>query len=92
MKKLLRQLQHISNELKEEKEIAIMEKYGWNARCYTNILTCKIIFQYIIYTFSIFSTQACIYVICIIYVYNICTQHNIYVQSTILNETAHAIS
>ncbi|RLU21491.1 hypothetical protein DMN91_005864 [Ooceraea biroi] len=39
MKELLIQLQYISNELKEKKEIAIMEKYGSNARCYTVILT-----------------------------------------------------
>ncbi|KAH0946910.1 hypothetical protein HN011_006709 [Eciton burchellii] len=39
MEKLLRQLQHVSNELKEKNEIAIMEKYGWNAKYYTIILT-----------------------------------------------------
>jgi hypothetical protein len=54
MEKLLRQLQHVCNELKEEKEIAIMEKYGWNAKYYTIILICKIIFRHI-YIFSIFS-------------------------------------
>jgi len=45
MKKLLRQLQHVFNELKEEKEIVIMEKYVWNAKCYTVIFICKIIFR-----------------------------------------------
>ncbi|KAH0946883.1 hypothetical protein HN011_001014 [Eciton burchellii] len=39
IKKLLRLLQHIFNELKEEKEIAIMKKYSWTAKCHTIILT-----------------------------------------------------
>lgn len=50
MKELLREFQYISNDLKEEKEIAIMKKYGWNAKCYTTILICKVIFWYILYT------------------------------------------
>jgi len=37
----LEQLQDICNELKDEKEIDIMKKYGENARRYTALLMCK---------------------------------------------------
>jgi len=39
MKKLLIQFQHIFDELKDEYEIAIAEKYYYIARRYTSILT-----------------------------------------------------
>ncbi|XP_067215141.1 uncharacterized protein [Linepithema humile] len=39
MKDLLTQLQYIYNELKDENEYAILEKYGYNAKCYTIVLT-----------------------------------------------------
>jgi len=51
MKWSLDQLQHICNELKDEKEIDIMKRYGDNARRYTAILICKEIyidFQYML--------------------------------------------
>lgn len=35
------QLQHVYDELKDEKEIAIMKKYGDNAKRYTAVLTGK---------------------------------------------------
>jgi hypothetical protein len=36
-------LQHVCNGLKERNEITIIEKYGYNAKRYTIILTSKII-------------------------------------------------
>ncbi|XP_011863554.1 PREDICTED: uncharacterized protein LOC105559676 isoform X2 [Vollenhovia emeryi] len=45
VKKLFIQLQHICNELKDKNEIAIIEKYGYTAKCYTIALiagTCGI--------------------------------------------------
>jgi len=36
------QLQHIYDKLKDEKEIAIIKKYGYNVKCYTAALTGKI--------------------------------------------------
>jgi len=44
MKELLVQLQYIYNELKDENEYAIIEKYGYNAKYLTIILLCKAIF------------------------------------------------
>jgi len=38
-------LQYICNELKDENEIAIIEKYGYIAKRYTIALTGKIIFS-----------------------------------------------
>jgi len=39
-------LQYICNELKDENEIAIIEKYGYIAKRYTIALMGKIIFSY----------------------------------------------
>jgi len=44
MKDLLARLQHVCNDLKERNEVKIIEKYGYNAKRYTIILTSKIIF------------------------------------------------
>jgi len=44
MKWSLDQLQHICNELKDEKEIDIMKKYANNARHCTAIFICKKIY------------------------------------------------
>lgn len=41
VKNLLMQLQHIYDELKDEKEIAIIKKYGYNAKYYTTLLMGK---------------------------------------------------
>lgn len=38
---LLEQFQHISNELTDESEIAIIEKYGSNVKRVTIIVSCK---------------------------------------------------
>lgn len=46
VKKLLIKLQHVCNELKDKNEIAIIEKYGYIARCYTAGLIGRIIFLY----------------------------------------------
>jgi len=43
IKELLTQFQYIHDELKDENEIAIAEKYSYNARHYTAVLTSKII-------------------------------------------------
>jgi len=43
IKELLGQFQYIYNELKDENEIAIAEKYSYNARRYAVVLTSKII-------------------------------------------------
>lgn len=40
----MEQLQRIFNDLKDNNEIAIIERYGRNAKCYTVTLTSKIIF------------------------------------------------
>jgi hypothetical protein len=40
---LLAQFQYIHDELRDENEIAIAEKYSYNARRYTAALTSKII-------------------------------------------------
>ncbi|XP_071637991.1 uncharacterized protein [Temnothorax longispinosus] len=39
VKNLLMELQHIYDELKDEREIAIIKKYGYNAKRYTAVLT-----------------------------------------------------
>ncbi|XP_071638279.1 uncharacterized protein [Temnothorax longispinosus] len=39
VKKLLIQLQHVCNELRDKNEIVIIEKYGYIAKCYTVALT-----------------------------------------------------
>jgi len=39
IKELLAQFQYIRDELKDENEIAIAEKYNYNARRYTTVLT-----------------------------------------------------
>jgi len=41
VKNLLMQLQHMYDELEDEKEIAIIKKYGYNAKYYTTLLTGK---------------------------------------------------
>lgn len=38
---MFEQLLYVCNELKEENEIAIINKYGCNGKCYTMILTGK---------------------------------------------------
>jgi len=45
MKNLLMQLQYIYDKLKDEKEIAIIKKYGHNAKRYTAVFTGKIFFM-----------------------------------------------
>lgn len=44
----LDQLQYICNELKDENEIAIIERYGYYTRCYTIKMICKTTVLYII--------------------------------------------
>jgi len=43
MKEILAQFQHIYDELQDENEIAIVDKYSYIAKRYTTILTSKII-------------------------------------------------
>lgn len=44
VKRFLEDLQHICNELKDKNEIAIIKKYGNNAKRYTAIVICKTTF------------------------------------------------
>jgi len=43
IKKLLAQFQHLYDELKDENEVVIADKYSYNAKRYTAMLTSKII-------------------------------------------------
>lgn len=43
MKKIIRQFQHIYDEIKDKNEIAIIEKYGDNAKRFSIALTSEII-------------------------------------------------
>jgi len=48
MKDLLEQLQHVCDRLRNANEIAIIERYGYSAKCYTiTLLTGKLIFFYL---------------------------------------------
>lgn len=44
MKDILGQLLHTCNKLKDANEIAIIDEYRYNAKCYTVALTSKIFF------------------------------------------------
>jgi len=51
----MEQLQRIFNDLKDSNEIAIIERYGRNAKCYTATLTSNSIFQlFLLFIFNKF--------------------------------------
>jgi len=51
VKCLLEQLQQIYSELKDENEMAIIKKYGYNAKCYTIRIIRKIKFINLYYLY-----------------------------------------
>lgn len=46
MRYLLDQIQYNYNELKDKNEVAIIESYGYKAKRYTAMLTCKILITF----------------------------------------------
>jgi len=70
----LTELQYIYNDLKDEYENVIIEKYNYNAKWYTIVLTSNINFLLYINTFSILdakSNSIFLYEIYNIYIYNL---------------------
>jgi len=45
----MEQVQHIYNNIRDNNEITIVERYGNKAKCYTFFLTGKIVFRFLFF-------------------------------------------
>jgi len=57
----MEQVQHIYNNIRDNNEIAIVERYGNKAKCYTNFLTGKNIFRFFFLFFYFILNQLIIF-------------------------------